>query len=111
MNLDQLLKRQESLTAELTKGLEAGGFDAAKLKRPLEVNEQRAAAIQSRIEAIEQDKTDYIASADQQIAALKAELGTLGDAIKSAQAMIEPVLKATRGGKGRAEPAPRPKGK
>lgn len=111
MNLDQLLKRQESLTAELTKGLQSSGFDAAKLQRPVEVNEQRAAAIRSRIEAIEQDKTDYIASADQQIVALKTELGTLGDAIKSAQAMIDPALKATRGGKGKAEPTPRSKGK
>ncbi|SHF99880.1 hypothetical protein SAMN02745157_3313 [Kaistia soli DSM 19436] len=111
MNLDQLLKRQESLTAELTKGLQSTGFDAAMLRRPVEVNEARAVAIRSRIAAIEQEKADSITWADQQIAALKAELGTLGDAIKSAEAMIEPALKATKTAKTRAETKARPKAK
>jgi hypothetical protein len=111
MNLDQLLKRQETLTAELTKGLQSTGFASAMLRRPVEVNEERAAAIQSRIEAIKQEKADTIAWADQQISALKAELRTLGEAIKSAEAMIEPALKATKTGKTKAEAKPRPKTK
>lgn len=111
MNLEQLLKRQESLTAELTKGLKASGFDPALLRRPVEVNQARSAAIQSRIEAIEKEKADTITWADQQIAALKTELATVGEATKSAEAMIEPVIKATSTAKTRSDAKPRSKAK
>jgi seryl-tRNA synthetase len=98
MNIEQLVKRQDALVAEMNKGLKARGFDAAIVSRPIEIQERRAASIKGRIEALEQSKREQAKAIDSEISNLKAELETLSHTLKRDRELLAPALKAGKAG-------------
>jgi len=93
MNIEQLVKRQEALIADMSKSLTARGFDAAILARPIEMQERRAASIEGRIAALEGAKRDQAEAIEAEIGALKAELKTLNQTMKKDRELLAPALK------------------
>jgi hypothetical protein len=107
MNLDELIKRQESLVADMTRSLKARGLDAATLKRAVDVRTARAESIKARIAAVESSKKTFMLQANADIEALKAELAAIEANADRDQAMLKPLIEAA----GRDEPVrPRPSG-
>jgi hypothetical protein len=111
MNIEQLVKRQDALVAEMNKGLKARGFDAAIVSRPIEIQERRAASIKGRIEALEQSKRDQAKTIDSEISTLKAELETLSHALKTDRELLAPALKGRKADTATPKAKPSKKGK
>lgn len=93
MNIEQLVKRQDALVADMTKSLKARGFDAAAIAKPIEIQENRAASIKSRIEALTNFKRQQGEAIDVEIADLKAELDGLGKALEKDRKLLAPAIK------------------
>lgn len=94
MNIEQLVKRQDALVADMTKSLKARGFDTAVIARPVEIQESRAASIKSRIEALANVKRQQAEAIDREIAELKAELDLVGKALEKDRELLAPATKA-----------------
>lgn len=102
MNIEQLVKRQDALVADMTKSLKARGFDTAVIARPIEIQESRAASIKSRIAALENFKRQQGEAIDVEIADLKAELDVLGKTLEKDRKLLAPAIK---GGKPKTKAA------
>ncbi len=96
MNIEQLVKRQDALVADMTKSLKARGFDTAVIARPIEIQENRATSIKSRIEALESFKRQQAEAIDVEIADLKAELDLLGAALEKDRKSLAPAIKGNK---------------
>jgi len=96
MNIEQLVKRQDALIADMTKSLKARGVDAAVIARPIEIQENRADSIKGRIEALENFKRQQEEAINVEIADLKAELDILGKALEKDRKTLAPVIKTTK---------------
>jgi len=94
MNIEQLVKRQDALVADMTKSLKARGFDTAVIARPIEIQKSRVASIKSRIEALENFKRQQGEAIDKEIAELKAELELVGKALEKDREFLAPATKA-----------------
>ena len=93
MNIEQLVKRQDALIADIGKSLKARGFDTAILAKPIEMQERRVASIEGRIAALEGAKREQAAAIDVEIGALKAELKTLNQTLKKDRELLAPAVK------------------
>ena len=96
MNIEQLVKRQGALVAEMTKSLKARGFDKAAILRPIEVQENRAASIKGRIEALENFKRQQEEAINAEMGALKGELESLGQALEKDRKILTPAIKVRK---------------
>lgn len=96
MDIANLVKRQEELVADFTKQVSGKVDPAAAVTRPLELTEARAASVEARIAAIEDGKKAYIARADAQITALKAELKQVSETVAQGRKALQPALDAMK---------------
>ena len=75
MNIEDLVKRQEQLVADVEAIVAGRKTDTGGLQRPIELQEAQFRRVEARIDALEQARTAYVQRVDAELKALKAELG------------------------------------
>lgn len=109
MDIGKLIERQQDMVKNVTKALEARGFDMNAMKGSADLLAARAKSIGGRIEALEQQKTEQTARINGEIKQLRTELASLEKRAAAAQAAIGPA--ATALAKSRSKNAAASKGR
>jgi DNA-binding transcriptional MerR regulator len=106
MSIAKILEQHDALVAEAGKAARFGAVTSAQLSRPVELQEQRAAAIKQRIEALQASKQDHAQRVDEAIKALRSDLAGLEKKIATDRKALAPALEAMAAGRG-AEAGPK----
>jgi len=94
MDMDRLLKLQDSIVANATALLNDRGDPATILAQPQALSDARNARITARIAALELEKASQMSRIDAEIASLKRELETGSGLLQTARAAASPSSKA-----------------
>ena len=104
VDINRMIDSHREMIDAMSASLRERGFDKALLGRPVELQEERATGIKTRIEALENARRDYVAKVDVNIKTLKSELSALEARIKSQRQNLA-MLTKTSGKRTAAEPA------
>ena len=99
MSIAKLLEEHRALLDEADRSATFGAVTAAQVRRPLELQEQRVAAIKRRIEALEASKQEYASRVDETVKALREDLAGLERQMASDRDTLGPIVKAIEGGR------------
>jgi len=95
MDIKALIDRQQALIDEMAAALQPRGVDATLAARPVAMEETRIAALEARVEALDQAKRDRVASIDASIATLKDDIAASQLRLESERKRLAPLLQAS----------------